>query len=993
MPVTTDANSATPTPLPVLADSATLMAPPVEAPLVEAVEPVVAEAAVLEPITPVESAASKIPTAPVPSWIWLPVPVGNPVFLRRRFGCDGPITRALLHVACDGEADVFINGKPVVYVRDGSRTMEVDRFLQPGTNAIGIAAKKKDGAGAVALWMNYLGPETANLLRTDATWQGRHMPEPGWAGSELVGRGWFQVSDLGAVGENDRPLPKSMEGLKLIASAPRQPPQQAAAPESLDLPPDFHAELLYSVPKEQGSWIVICEESKGNFICGSHSGPLFRLIPRRGRPTIAEPLGTELRGAQGLAYHAGALYVAINQEGKSGVYRLRDSTGDGQYDEETLLKRIDATGEHGIHGLIPSPGGKRLFLTVGNRSKLPTGLAKERIPGPWLNDRLLADLGATHNPDVMAPGGYICSFDLEGKDWQLHSVGYRNCYDLAFNRRGDLFAFDADAERDAGAPWYRPNRLVHVVSGSDYGWRPGVHKWPDYLPDTLPTLLESRRGSPGALFAGANAAFPPRYRDALFLVDWGRGALTAAWLTPDGASYTAKQEPFVSGRAFPIIDGCIGSDGSMLLVAGGRFLPSAVYRIRYTGPEQPADPPVAATLGADGSRKILKSLESFHGRVHPDAIPAALASLGHSDRFLRYAARLALEAQPLVLWRDKALASESQRAALTAALGVARRGEAEDLAPLLAALARFEFAELSAHEQHLLIRSYSLAGLRLGGFSDEQATAIRKRLSGHFPHADDQIDKELANLLGQLGDPTLISKIILLLGGAPASARSDAAAVVGAEVDGGSGAKALSLRQVHYANLLRRSDLTWTHGQRARYFDWMHRAEARASGTVFGNVIVDIRRDALAALGDAGEPFKEPPEIAESADDAPPAPTALGPGRVWTVDAAASVVGDGSSARDFDSAKAMFAAAQCARCHRVGDEGGAAGPDLSTLAGRFSVQDILESIIHPGKVISDQFAYQRLTLRSGAIHYGRVLSRDAENVSLASDPFDASITS
>ncbi len=51
----------------------------------------------------------------------------------------------------------------------------------------------------------------------------------------------------------------------------------------------------------------------------------------------------------------------------------------------------------------------------------------------------------------------------------------------------------------------------------------------------------------------------------------------------------------------------------------------------------------------------------------------------------------------------------------------------------------------------------------------------------------------------------------------------------------------------------------------------------------------------------------------------------------------------------------MFSAARCVVCHRYSGEGGATGPDLTQLAGRFGAKDMLEAIIEPSKVISDQY--------------------------------------
>ncbi len=52
----------------------------------------------------------------------------------------------------------------------------------------------------------------------------------------------------------------------------------------------------------------------------------------------------------------------------------------------------------------------------------------------------------------------------------------------------------------------------------------------------------------------------------------------------------------------------------------------------------------------------------------------------------------------------------------------------------------------------------------------------------------------------------------------------------------------------------------------------------------------------------------------------------------------------------------VFEKAQCAKCHRFGRVGESAGPDLTTVARRFHQKEILESILHPSQVISDQYA-------------------------------------
>lgn len=70
-------------------------------------------------------------------------------------------------------------------------------------------------------------------------------------------------------------------------------------------------------------------------------------------------------------------------------------------------------------------------------------------------------------------------------------------------------------------------------------------------------------------------------------------------------------------------------------------------------------------------------------------------------------------------------------------------------------------------------------------------------------------------------------------------------------------------------------------------------------------------------------------------------------------------------AGDPERGRAVFARAQCAKCHRYGKEGEAIGPDLTTVSKRFKRADILESILYPSKVISDQYRSTVILTRKG----------------------------
>ena len=131
----------------------------------------------------------------------------------------------------------------------------------------------------------------------------------------------------------------------------------------------------------------------------------------------------------------------------------------------------------------------------GNHTKTP----EPESPGVPLNydeDQLLPRMpdARGHARNIRAPGGWVARCDKDGKKFELYSIGFRNQYDIAFNADGEMFTYDSDMEWDSGTPWYRPTRLYHVTSGSEFGWRTGTGKWPVWYPDALPPARRRRPG-------------------------------------------------------------------------------------------------------------------------------------------------------------------------------------------------------------------------------------------------------------------------------------------------------------------------------------------------------------------------------------------------------------------------------------------------------------------------------------------------------------------
>ncbi len=130
--------------------------------------------------------------------------------------------------------------------------------------------------------------------------------------------------------------------------------------------PGFTAERLYVVPKEeQGSWVALTPDPKGRILACDQYGGLYRItapaIGTKGE-TAVEKLKTEISGAHGLLHAFDSLYFMKNEgAGAHGLYRLRDTNGDDQFDDVKLLREFAGGGEHGPHSIVLSPDAKSLF--------------------------------------------------------------------------------------------------------------------------------------------------------------------------------------------------------------------------------------------------------------------------------------------------------------------------------------------------------------------------------------------------------------------------------------------------------------------------------------------------------------------------------------------------------------------------------------------------------------------------------------------------------
>ncbi|MCE9632546.1 MAG: c-type cytochrome, partial [Planctomycetia bacterium] len=714
----------------------------------------------------------------------------------------------------------------------------------------------------------------------------------------------------------------------------------------------------------------------------------------------------------------------------SGLYRVTDSDGDDMPDAVEKLRSFEGVGEHGPHTVLLSPDGQRLFVLCGNHTALPFAVTNvtepltmggirsdqrrvqlpadgaSRLPANWDEDQIIPRMWDAngHAVGLLAPGGYVASTDPDGRSWEIWTAGYRNPYDMAFNADGELFLYDADMEWDFGTPWYRPTRINHATSGSDLGWRSGSGKWPAAFPDSLPALVDIGPGSPVGVAFGYGTAFPEKYQRALFACDWTFGTMYAIHLEPAGSTYTATKEQFVSRTPLPLTDAVVGTDGAMYFTVGGRGGQSELYRVTYAGPEPTAAVDARNAAGA-AERALRRDLEALHRRADDPAaaVAKALPHLASPDRFVRYAARIALEHQPVELWQDKALASAEPRARITAAIAVARQADPTAQPAVLAALDAINPATLDVAGKIDLARAYELAIVRLGDPAADAKARIALRLGPLFPSGSFDLDRELASLLVGIRAPGIVTKLCGLLTQPSASAGATNLTADEAELRqviarnahyGGTVRESLEKRpdllQIHYAYALRtvREKEAWKPDDIKAYHAWFKRSHDWVGGNSFRRFLVNIENESLSRFTENDKLALEAQGVLERWVP-PPLPKPEGPGRAWTVDDVLAKAEQGLVVgRDFEHGKRTFAAARCVVCHRYGVEGGATGPDLTQAAGRFQLKDLVEAIVLPSKVVSDQYRASVVETADGQVVTGRIVSESPEKLMVVTDPED-----
>ncbi len=796
---------------------------------------------------------------------------------------------------------------------------------------------------------------------------------------------------------------------------------------TFNLPADFILEDLYNPNdslNDMGSWVALAEgPNKIMYACDQY-GDIYKFpLPAKGDTLLVSQIDSidlEIGHAHGLLWAFNSLYVAVNKgwdedvpdekEQGSGVYRVTDTNGDGTLDKVEMLLKLEGSGEHGPHNFAVGPTGKDLYFLAGNHVLIPDEVKKNsRLPNNWGEDNVFPPYldARGHANEIEAPGGWIARTDPDGKNWELISAGYRNPFDLAFNKDGELFTYDADMEWDIGMPWYRPTRVCHVTSGSEYGWRTGSGKWPEYYPDNLPAVVNLEQGCPTGILMGSELNVPARYKNGVFIMDWSFGTIYFVDLQPDGSSYTATKEEFLSGTPLPLTDMIAGSDGNLYFATGGRRLESHLYRLTFNGKEE-GKPHLIKEDGTQELRQLRQQIEQYHHQQSSAAIPLAWQHLNHTDRFIQYAARIALEHQPTRLWSNKFKQETDTDKLIQAGIALARTDNAALTTTLVDKLSKLKWASLSAQQQLNLIRAYNLIGIRSDLPTGASRTAILEQLANQFPSTNNAINRELSQLLLSLKAEGITSQLIDLLTQHTAKRTTDKDAYLAADVTERSEQYGPLIREVvekmppseaiFYSLLLSHAKEGWTDDLRTQYFQWFYDVMSAKGGLSFKPFMENVRVQAMSNVpAQQKQKYEELSGVFSPLEALDNLPEPIGPGKEYKARELNKHISErfdkeNKYTRTIADGKRAFDAAMCSACHRMKGEGSNIGPDLSQAHDKFGRYDLTFAIYSPNDEISDQYAFTLFEKKDGQKIAGKVISEKGEVITIAPNPYTTSYT-
>ncbi|MDH4088899.1 MAG: heme-binding protein [Cyclobacteriaceae bacterium] len=255
--------------------------------------------------------------------------------------------------------------------------------------------------------------------------------------------------------------------------------------------------------------------------------------------------------AGGLLVRKEDMFVAIGPD----VWRLKDTNADGIPDQKESISHGYAVhigfGGHGMSGIIEGPDGK-IYWGIGDIGANITALD-----------------GTVHSyPNE----GIIARSNADGSDFEVFAKGLRNTHEFVFDEYGNIISSDNDGDHPGES-----ERLVHIVEGSDAGWRANWQygkyvdpknntykvwmdeelfkpRWEGQAAYIIPPIINYHNGPTGMQY-NPGTALGADWKNRFFLVEFvGNPSRSHIWsfsLKPAGASFSLAEEKDVISGILP----------------------------------------------------------------------------------------------------------------------------------------------------------------------------------------------------------------------------------------------------------------------------------------------------------------------------------------------------------------------------------------------------------------------------------------------------------
>jgi hypothetical protein len=339
----------------------------------------------------------------------------------------------------------------------------------------------------------------------------------------------------------------------------------------------------------------------------------------------------------------------VNEGASKGLWRFRDTDNDDQFDKAELLIKIDGSGEHGPHSVVVGPDKKSLWLCDGNHTK-PIETIEYSRPIAWDEDHIISRLWDAngHAAAFSHPAGTSVSATSTARTVEMVDIGFRN----TLTSRSTPMASSSPSI----ATWNGTSVRLGIGRRGSFTARAAAITAGAQVPGLAGRLLSTvcRRRSRGTGITdrtvfGTGAKFPAKYQRAMYALDWTYGTMWAVHLTPDGASFKGEFGGVCRGQA-TAADRRDHSPEGWRDVFRDRRTPHA-KRVSTVSHTRNRSDRASRAVHRHAEAKIRHDLEALHAKgTGPEAIDKAWPYLSHKDRFLRFAARVAIEHQPVAKW-------------------------------------------------------------------------------------------------------------------------------------------------------------------------------------------------------------------------------------------------------------------------------------------------------------------------------------------------------